>query len=160
MIDREAWKRLPIDLKRELLELAVMHLATGGTWDDRELFGETHNLSDLARQAVVLVLQDLLDGKRPQLRRPGAGKSADERYVSEINRALGCGARSLAEAYQLAAGSAKGLARSNDARVREAKRAWSRHKRSVLGGSKSIERPAPRDLSAWLRQREPDSKDG
>jgi hypothetical protein len=160
MINGESWRRLPIDLKRELLELAVMHLAAGETWEDREPFGETHNLSDLARQAAVIVLQDLLDGRRPQLRRPGAGKSADERYVSEINRALACGAPSLAEAYQLAAGSATGLARSNDARVREAKRAWSRHKEKVLGSSKSIERPAPRELSAWLRQQKPDSKDG
>lgn len=160
MIDREAWKRLPIDLKRELLELAVMHLAAGETWQDRELFGETHDLSDLARQAAALVLQDLLDGRRPQIRRPGAGKSADERYVSEINRALACGARSLSEAYQIAAGSELGMAGSNDARVREAKRAWSDHKRNVLGGRKGIERPVPSELSAWLSQQKINSKDG
>lgn len=150
-------KRLPIDAKRELLELALVHMHLDRTWEGRELAGETHHLSELARQQAIHVLTELLKGRRPYLGKPSskACLSARERNVSRVERAISQGASSLEMAFLIAAGNGGEPASSTDARVREVKRDWANHwaeRSAAAGPHHRIRRLSPKEAEAFMRQ--------
>lgn len=158
MTSKSRGKRLPVEFQRELVDLAILHLQLGGTWDGKNVGGETHQLSELARQHVIDLLGQILDGKRPYLPRsePKPRQSADERYVMLINKAIGQGAASMEEAYRAAAGASKSLADGNrDARIREAKRAWQRHwqeRSKALGPGHQLRHVPPGEMREWMSE--------
>jgi hypothetical protein len=151
---------LPADLRVELLDLAILHLRLDKSWEARDLGGETHQLSEMARQYAMHLLQDLADGKRPRVPRRSQEPrfSADERYVSRINRALAGmdnggpekAASTLEEAYRIAAGSGDQPADPDSAEYREAKRAWANHWNrlsAAIGPGHRLRRVAPREAA-------------
>lgn len=151
-------KRLPVDLQRDLVGLALLHLRLDRSWEGKDLGGETHQLSELARQYVVDLLNQMLAGKRPYLPGPHPKRRvpADERYVSLINRAIGAGA-SMEDAYRTAAGASRALATGKqDARIREAKRAWQQHwqqRSEALGMGHRLRAVPPREMQQWITQK-------
>jgi hypothetical protein len=150
--------RLPIDAKRELLELALVHMHLDRTWEGRELAGETHHLSELARQQAIELLTQLLDGKRPYLGKRSTNErlSARERNVTKVERALSDGAPTLEAAFIVAADIGGSSAGATDARLREVKRDWADHwaKRSAAAGlNHRIRRLTPKESEAFMRQK-------
>jgi hypothetical protein len=159
-------KRVPLDLKREVLDLAVLHLNLDRSWQGRDLGGETRDLSEQARLAAIDLLTQMLTGKRPRPLTPvsSAKLSAEERYVTKIKKALGEGIPSIAgiptmdEAYRFAAGTRNRLAAPDDARVREAKRAWQSYWNQLsagLGKNRRLRNVPQKELAAWLGQQRP-----
>jgi hypothetical protein len=160
MTRRRARTDLPADLRVELLDLAILHLRLDKSWEARDLGGETHQLSEMARQYAMHLLQDLADGKRPRVPRRSQEPrlSADERYVSGINRALEGmdnggpekAASTLEEAYRIAAGSRDQPADPDSAEYREAKRAWANHWNrlsATIGPGHRLRRVPPREAA-------------
>lgn len=158
--------RLPLDLKRELLDLAILHLKLDRSWQGRDLGGETHELSEQARLTTIDLLSQMLTGKRPRPLSPVSDgrPSAEERYVTKIKKALAEGIPSVAgtptmeEAYRFAAGTRGQLAAPDDARVREAKRAWKNYwdrLSEALGRNRRIRSVPPKELADFLGQRRP-----
>lgn len=156
-------KRLPVEFQRDLVDLAILHLQLGGTWDGKDLGGDTHQLSEFARQYVIDLLGQLLDGKRPYLPRsePRPRQSADERYVMLINKAISAGAATMEEAYRAAAGASKSLADGkHDARLREAKRAWQRYwqeRSQTLGPGHQLRYVPPGEMRNWMADAQEDA---
>lgn len=156
MTSKSRSKRLPVDLQRDLVDVALLHLLLDGSWECKDLGGEAHQFSELARQYVVDLLRQLLEGKRPYLPKPTRKSrlSADERYVSLIGKALATGAMTMEEAYVKAAGASKTLAGgTHDARIREAKRSWQAHwlSRSEALGVGHRLRPVPsEEMREWI----------
>jgi hypothetical protein len=151
-------KRIPLDAKRELIELAVVHLQLDRTWQERELAGETHQLSELARQQAIEFLTQLLDGKRPYLgkRSSSARLSARERNVTKVERALSDGAPTLEAAFLVAADTGGLSAGDTDARLREVKRDWADHwaeRSAVAGLNHRIRRLTPKEAKAFMQQK-------
>jgi hypothetical protein len=154
-------KRIPLDLKRELLDLAILHLRLDRSWQGRDLGGETHDLSEQARSAAIDLITQMLTGKRPRPLAPVSTTklSAEERYVSKIKKALGEGIPSIVgiptmdEAYRFAAGTRGQLAAPDDARVREAKRSWQSYWDRLsagLGPNHKLRSVPQEELSAWV----------
>ncbi len=158
MISKTGGKRVPVDLQRELIDVALLHLHIDGSWEGKDLGGETHQLSEPARLLVVNLLEQILAGKRPYLPKSSAkrGMSADERYVELIKQALWSGAKSMEEAYRLAGGASKTLADGkHDARVREAKRAWQKYwqdRSLAFGAGHRVRVVPPAEMRDWMSQ--------
>ena len=158
MTKKTPGKKLPIELQRELVDVALLHLHLDGSWEGKDLGGETHQLSELARRYLVELLEQLLAGKRPYLPTPAINHRppANERYVALIKGALASGVQSMAEAYRFAASGGKAFDSSkHDARLREAKRAWQAHWQelaSAMGPGHSIRPVPPVAMRDWTTQ--------
>lgn len=154
-------KRVPVDLQRDLVEVALFHLQFDGTWEGKDLGGETHDLSEPARRFVIELLEQLLAGKRPHLPKSPLKLrvSADERYVSLIYKALHSGATTIEDAYCRAAGAGRSPPNStHDARILEAKRAWKNYwkeRSAKFGEGHRVQVVLPAEMRDWMMQVQP-----